>query len=137
MTLFILLVIAVAAGYLIAKSRASKTIDETAASVVSTTKTAVSQTSDRLRGRPSAEQLKSWAGGAGAEHLPQEFIDWLGALNQEDASEFTNALTNHMRGLDFSLKDLLDGKLADQPEKVKTYSETIAAYSQTYRQAKG
>lgn len=137
MTLFILLVIAVAAGYLIAKSRASKTIDETAASVVSTTKTAVSQTSDRLRGRPSAEQLKSWASGAGAEYLPQEFIDWLGALNQEDASEFTNALTDHMRGLDFSLKDLLDGKLADQPEKVKTYSETIAAYSQTYRQAKG
>jgi hypothetical protein len=135
MPLIILLAIAVVAGYLIAKSRASKKIDDTAASVVSTTKTAVTQTSDRLRGRPSGEQLESWASGAGAEYLPQEFIDWLAGLSKEEANTFTGALTDHMNGLGFSLKDVVDGKLADQPEQAKTYSETIAAYSQTYRKA--
>lgn len=137
MPLILLLAIAVVAGYLIAKSRASKTIDETAASVVSTTKTAVSQTSERLRGRPTAEQLKTWANGVGSEYLPKELTEWLAGLNKEEASAFTNALTDHMNSLGFSLKDLLEGKLADQPEKVKTYGETISAYYQTYRQAKG
>lgn len=137
MPLIILLAVAVVAGYLIAKSRASKTIDETTTNVVSTTRTAVSQASDRLRGRPSAEQLKNWTASAGSEYLPKEFTEWLAGLSKEEADAFMNALTDHMNSLGFSLKDLLDGKLADQPEKIKTYSETIAAYYQTYRQVKG
>ena len=55
MPLIILLVIAVVAGYLIAKSNASQKIDETAASAYNTTKTAVNKTVDRLRGRSSDE----------------------------------------------------------------------------------
>ncbi len=135
MQLIILIAIAAVAGYLISRSRASKRIDETAASAASATKSAVTRTSDRLRGRPSGEQLTSWASGAGAEFLPQEFIDWLAGLDQEQLNAFTGALTDHMNSLGFGLKDLVEGKLAEQPEQVKSYSEAIAAYSQTYRQA--
>lgn len=56
-------------------------------------------------------------------------------LDQEQANDFTGALTDHMNSLSFGLKDLVEGKLADQPEQVKTYSKAVAAYSQTYRQA--
>lgn len=135
MPLIILLAVAVVAGYLIARSRASKKIDETAASAVTTTKTAVTKTSDRLRGRPSSEQLNTWASGAGAESLSKEFVEWFDGLSAEDASSFTSALTDHMNGLGYNLKDLVEGKLADQPEQVKTYSQAITTYSQTYRQA--
>lgn len=135
MQLIILIAIAAVAGYLISRSRASKKIDETAASAASATRSAVTRTSDRLRGRPSSEQLKSWATGAGAEFLPQNFIDWLAGLEQERANAFTAALTDHMNGLGYGLKDLVEGKLDDQPEQVKAYSEAMAAYSQTYRQA--
>jgi hypothetical protein len=59
----------------------------------------------------------------------------LEGLNQEQANDFTGALTDHMNSLSFGLKDLVQGKLADQPEQVKTYSEAVAAYGQIYRQA--
>ena len=136
MQLIILIAIAAVAGYFISRSRASKKIDETAATAASATKSAVSRTSDRLRGRPSSEQFKSWASDAGSEYLPQEFIDWLTGLEQTQADAFTSALTDHMNSLGYGLKDLVEGKHADQPEQVKSYCEAIAPYGKTYRQAK-
>lgn len=135
MPLLILLFIAVIIGYLIARSRASKKIDETAASAVSTTKSVASKTTDRLRGRPSSDQLKGWAAGSGAEYLSQDFRDWLASLNQDDTRSFTVALNDHMSGLGYNLKDLVEGKMQDQPEHVKTYAEAVDAYSQTYQAA--
>ncbi len=51
MQLFVLLAVALIGGYLLAKSRVSKNIDDTANSAVSSSKSLFSKTSDRLRGK--------------------------------------------------------------------------------------
>ena len=136
MTLIILLLIAVVVGYLIAHSRASKAIDKTASDAYSTSKDFVGKTSDRLRGRPSSDQLKAWVAGAGAAYFQPEFKDWLTALSKEQGQAFTGALNDHMASLGYSLQDLVEGKLQNEPGKVSSYASTIDAYSQVYRQAR-
>ena len=136
MQLIVLLLIAVVVGYLISRSRASKAIDKTASDAYTASKGLVSKTSDRLRNRPSSDQLKAWVAGAGAEYFQPEFKDWLAALNKDQAQAFTGALTDHMASLGYSLQDLVEGKLQNDPAKVKTYAGAIETYSQVYRQAR-
>ena len=131
MGLIILILIAFVVGYWLARSRASQTIDSTAEKAVNTTRSVVTTTSDRLRGRPSGIQFKAWVAGSGAEHLPDEFKDWLAGLTEDDAQLFTNHLYEYLRGLKLDLKALLEGKAAD----VDNYAQAIVAYSQSYRSA--
>ena len=136
MQLIVLILIAVVVGYLIARSRASKAIDKTASDAYTASKDLVSKTSDRLRNRPSSDQLKAWVAGAGSEYFQPDFKDWLAALNKEQAQSFTSALTDHMASLGYSLQDLLDGKFQNESDKVKSYAGAIESYSQVYRQAR-
>jgi CHASE3 domain sensor protein len=131
--LIILVIIAFVIGYWLAKSRASQTIDDTAEKAVNTTRSVVTSTSDRLRGRPSSVQFKAWAAGSGAEYLPDDFKNWLAGLSEDDAQAFTNALNDYLRGLKLDLKALLDGKVAD----AGSYAQAIVTYSQSYRSAHG
>jgi hypothetical protein len=136
MPLIILLIVALVVGYLIARSRASKAIDKTATDAYTTSKGFVEKTSDRLRGRPSNDQLKAWVAGAGASYFQSEFMDWLAALSKEQAQSFTAALTDHMASLGYNLQDLVEGKLQTELDKVSRYASAIEAYSQVYRQAR-
>lgn len=137
MYLILLLVLFGVAGYLLARSRAGKTIDETAAKVVDQARDLGEKSyawmGDRLPGGKTPANIQEWA--AGAEDIPAELKTWITSLSPEEAAAFAKALNNHARSLGLDTGLVLSEKLADKPEQRKVYIDAVAAYSQAYQKA--
>jgi hypothetical protein len=138
MQLILLLILFAVLGYLLARSRAGKQIDETAGKLTNQAVEFTGKSSDwvddRLGRKPSAGNFKTWA--VTAEYVPADLRDWAASLSDADADAFNKALQNHASSLDMDLNQLFSGSLDSQPDQRKVYVEAVAVYSQAYRKAK-
>lgn len=139
MQLLIALIIAGTIGYLLAGSRYSKNIDQTADKVSETSNSLVDRARrwwrGRFRGDKQANTFVSWATGTGAANFPQEFTVWLKSLSPDEADRFTNALATYSAGLDFNLDDLVSGDMQAKPALMQVFVEAVVVYSHEYRKA--
>lgn len=140
MALIILVIAAVVIGYFLARSRYSDTIDETAGKVSTTSRSwadsAGGWVNTRVLRRKSAEPFREWAAGPGAEQFPDDFMEWLEGLSDEEVEEFTQALDKYSASLDYSLTDLVEGDYDGKPAMMQVFVEAIVIYSQEYRKAR-
>jgi hypothetical protein len=140
MQLFIVVLIAGVAGYFLARSQYSKPVDEAASKVAATSRDYASQASGWARRNFSrqskAEQLRAWAAGPGASHLPDDVKTWLAGLTPKEADEFTKSLDSYSSGLGYDLDKLVKGELDSQPAQIQVFTEAVVVYSQAYRKAR-
>lgn len=125
MELILLLVIGGAIGYLLS-NRSGRKPDEQAAKPI-----AIPQ-----RIGKQAISLRAWAAGPAAGDLPDDFKRWLASLTDQEAQDFTQALSDYSSGLGFQLDDLLNGNLKNQPALMQVYVEAVVVYSNAYRKAR-
>ena len=140
MYLLIFLVIAGLVGYIFARSRYSKPVDDAANKVSDTSKQYAGQAStwyDKRFGKAKqADPLRAWAAGPGATYLPEDFRTWLAGLSDKESVEFSKGLNEYSKGLSYDLRKLTDGSLDNQPALMQVYVEAVVSYSQAYRKAK-
>lgn len=140
MELIILLLVAGVAGFLLARSRFSKPVDEATDKVTDTTKDYADRTEGWFRSRfgrdRKVEPFRAWAAGAGAVYFQEDFKSWLAGLSPEEARDFTNSLDKYARGLGYDLNQLVDGSMNAQPAKMQVFTEAVVIYSSAYRKAK-
>lgn len=139
MQLFIVMIIAGIIGYLLAGSRYGERIDQTTDSVSQSSRGLVERTRSwwrNLFGGASREvTFVSWATGAGADHFPEAFTEWLKGLSPEEAVRFTNSLSAYAEGLNYDLDDLVSGELENKPALMQVFVEAVVVYSNEYRKA--
>jgi hypothetical protein len=137
----ILILLAVALiGFLLARSRYSKNVDQATDQVVTTSKDLAGKTEDLWRKQFAkgkyADAFRSWAAGPAAGELPEDFKSWLAGLSDKEAEAFTKELFNYLAGLGYDLPKLVSGEIAVAPPQRQVFVETIVVYSQAYRKAK-
>ena len=139
MQLLVLLIVGGLIGYLLAGSRYGKTIDQTTDRVTESTEGLIDRAKNWWRNRfgrtKQTNAFVSWAIGAGAANFPEEFRSWLTSLTPPEADQFTSSLSAHAESLDFQLKDLESGALANKPALMQVYVEAVVVYSNEYRKA--
>ena len=137
MYLILLLALFGVLGYLLARSRAGKTIDETAAKVAGQARDLGEKSGawvgEKIGSGKPAANLQEWA--ASAENVPPDFKNWMAGLTPDEAAAFSKALNNHARSLGLDINLLLSGKLDDKPEQRQVTIDAVAAYSQAYQKA--
>ena len=151
MELIIIAIIAVVIGYLFAKSRFSKPIDNTASKVGSTSKDVavkVGSTSKDVVGRAtdwwstsigkgtSGNEFVAWVNGPGAKNFSDDFKNWLSGLSTQESTDFTRATDKYMSTLGYSLQDLVEGKIENDPARMQVYVEAVVVYSGAYRRSR-
>ena len=140
MTLLLFIIIAVIVGYFLARSRYSQSIDDTVSKAATSSRSWTGRADEwwqsNVRKRSLAAPFKAWAAGAGADLLPQDFKSWLAGISDQELKDFTQALDSYSSDLGYSLKDLVDGKYANQPALMSVFVEAIVVYSQEFRKAK-
>jgi len=82
------------------------------------------------------DSFQAWATGTGASLFPDEFTVWLVRMPESEADTFSSKLSDYAQGLDFRLRDLMDGSLDRDPMLRQVFVEAIVVYSQAYRKAK-
>jgi hypothetical protein len=141
MELLILLLIFTAIGFLLAESRFGRKVDQAANRVTTTSSSWASRAEDWVRGlfgrRKPQKSFQAWATtGPGAKLMPEDFKEWLAGLSEQEASNFTQALSDYADGLGYSLTTLVEGGLDQQPILRQVFVEAITVYSQAYRKAR-
>jgi hypothetical protein len=141
MELILILLAVVLIGFLLARSRYSKNVDEATGTVVSTSKDLASKTGDLWRKQFAkgqyADGLRGWAAtGPATNELPEDFKSWLAGLSDKEAQAFTKELFNYLSGLGYDLPKLVSGEITLAPPQRQVFVETIVVYSQAYRKAK-
>jgi hypothetical protein len=140
MDLIILVLVFAVLGYFLGVSRFGKQVDRAAGRLTLTTGKVADNLESRWKSlfkRPQpAEVFRNWVAGAGTGLFPDEFKAWLKGLSQQEAREFTTSLGEYGRSLGFSLQQLVDGGLDQEPILRQVFVEAVVVYSSAYRKAK-
>jgi hypothetical protein len=140
MYLVVFLILAVVVGYLLAGSRLGRRVDKTTSSLTKTSQSWADAVESRWRAlfsrRSRPEAFRDWALGDGSSQFTREFRDWLADLSAGESQEFCLALADYAKGLGFSLNELVDGGLDQDPFMRQVFVEAIVVYSNAYRKAK-
>lgn len=140
MYLLSLLVLFTLLGYLLASSRFGGRLDGATGRAAASSKRWTGRLGDRWRAlfnrQGQAEAFRSWALGAGARWFPQEFKTWLASLSDADARAFRYSLDEYADSLGFSLTQLIEGGLDQDPIMRQVFVEAIVVYSPAYRRAR-
>jgi len=127
-------------GYLLASSRFSGQIDQTAESIADKPRTWIARFRDRGRKTlpvsTPTHPFVLWSAGEGVHFLPDDFRTWLTSLPPQEADAFALALEGYAQGLGFQLGDLTHESLQAKPALMQVYVEALTIYSQAYRKAK-
>jgi hypothetical protein len=86
--------------------------------------------------RSFALDFRAYVTGKAAELFPSEFRDWIEDLSERELQDFIHALVDYSHGLDFSLTELVNGGLDNDPRMRQVFIEAIVVYSPAYRKAK-
>ena len=140
MDLIILVLVFAVLGYFLGISRFGKQVDHATEQLTTSTGKMADSLESRWKSlfrRPQpGEYFRSWVAGAGASLFPDEFKTWLKNLSVQEAREFTTALGEYSKSLDFSLTQLVDGGLDQEPILRQVFVEAVVVYSSAYRKAK-
>jgi hypothetical protein len=142
LSLFLLFMLA---GWILATSRFSQTVDNAAGSVAAR----ISRLGNELRRRWQAlfrrgprsrpvqgDDFRQYALGIGAALFPPDLKTWLAGLTEEETRSFQHSLGEYAQSLGFSLRELVDGSLDRDPIMRQVFVEAIVVYSPAYRKAR-
>jgi hypothetical protein len=140
MDLIILVLVFAVLGYLLGVSRLGKQVDRATEQLTLTTGKMADSLDSRWksifkRSKPG-DFFRNWVSGVGASLFPEDFKAWLKGLTVQEAREFTTALGEYSNSLSFSLKQLVDGGLDQEPILRQVFVEAVVVYSSAYRKAK-
>jgi hypothetical protein len=139
MDLIVLLLIFAFLGYFLGLSRFGRSADRTTEKVTVTSKSWSSRLADRWNAifnpRGSAERFRRWAVVEGRGQFPEEFLAWLESLSGRELTHFVKALGDYSHGLGYSLSELVEGGLDEDPRLRQVFVEAITVYSRAYRRA--
>lgn len=140
MYLLSLLVLFTLLGYLLAFSRFGERLDGATGKAAASSRRWTGRLGDRWRAlfnrQGQAEAFRSWALGPGAGLFPQDFRTWLARLSDAEARAFRNSLDEYAGSLGFSLTQLIEGGLDQDPIMRQVFVEAIVVYSPAYRRAR-
>jgi hypothetical protein len=140
MYLLTLLVLFILLGYLLAGSRFGQRLDSATGRTTASSKRWLSRQGERWRSlfgrKEQTDTFRLWALGVGAGLFPQDFKTWLSSLSPAEARDFHLALDEYADSLGFSLPQLVDGGLDQDPIMRQVFVEAIVVYSPAYRRAR-
>jgi len=140
MELIILVLVFALLGYLLGGSRLGKKVDNATERLTLTTGKVADGLENRWRSlfkrSNPGEVFRSWVSGTGSSLFPDDFKAWLKGLSVEEAREFSTALGEYSKSLDFNLTKLVDGSLDKEPILRQVFVEAVVVYSSAYRKAK-
>ena len=140
MYLLTLLVLFILLGYLLASSRFGERLDSATSRTSASSKRWLSRQGERWRGlfkrSEPADEFRLWALGAGAGLFPPDFKTWLSGLSGPEARDFHLSLDEFADSLGFSLRQLIEGGLDQDPRMRQVFVEAIVVYSPAYRRAR-
>ena len=140
MSLIILLIAAIIVGYWLSRSKYSKSVDDTAGKVTTTSRSWADRAGGwwqvHVMGQPDTEPFLEWAINEGSDLFPEELRTWVDGLSDEEGREFVKGLDNYANGLGYNLNKLVEGGYEGKPALLQVFVEAIVVYSQEYRKAK-
>jgi hypothetical protein len=128
MELFIIILLAVIAGYMLAGSRLDQWLGNRSTDVKTWYQ-------DRFQRGKVVDSFRIWVAGPDGDSLSDEFKIWLAGLTDEELGAFLHALSAFLKDLDYDLTALLSGDLNDQPGHKQAVLNAIMDYSHSYQDA--
>ena len=139
MYLLLLLAIFLVVGYLLADSRLGNKVDQATEGVTATSRSWADRLEDSVSGffrrRKRAEDYRAWATESDSA-FPNDYKVWLAGLTDDEAVAYYKTLAGYTRGLGYSLENLVDGGIDQDPMLRQVFVETIVVYSDAFRKAR-
>jgi len=140
MDLLILLLIFALLGYLLGISHTRASANQAAEKSAPKAKSWAGRMGSRwvsiLNPRSFSLQFREWAIKEFPELFPEEFKSWLVGLNEAQLNEFVKTLNDFSHNSGYSLSQLIEGDLDNDPRMRQVFVEAISVYSQAYRKAR-